>query len=430
MPLHFQTITVWHNPLAPRPGGAGVPPASLSTTVHLPDIAFIPVAEAQAETEPESGTEEVPISKPEQLRQTPGGVLRLGVADPQPGEAHEQGEREHSQEKQAMSEENGNLWIWKVAAVAITLTAASLAARRAMPWAASGLRRGGLVTLECLAAGKQNTLNALVKPLHGRLSRKGNAYVYQPKANRKGRDSFTYATEAGVATLRLMLEAETKAFTRVAYVLNDALPTRQGVPLRLTVQSEREAPTLTLTDRALGSLLVSRCGEGETVMLAGIEATAQNPENTLKVELSNFPEGSILSDGNNTFTATTPNAGVEITNWCCDQLTLIPPQACPADFILRVQVTETCAQKTLVTTAGLRVMTKPFKENSPDDPDEATEKFVATRPGASATITIRSMPKPPAPACRQGGYIILNHGPHAKPRKADKPKTAPRLWVN
>jgi hypothetical protein len=43
------------------------------------------------------------------------------------------------------------------------------------------------------------------------------------------------------------------------------------------------------------------------------------------------------------------------------------------------------------------------------------------------------MPKPPAPASRQGGYIILNHGPHAKPRKDDqKSKTVstPRIDWN
>jgi hypothetical protein len=35
------------------------------------------------------------------------------------------------------------------------------------------------------------------------------------------------------------------------------------------VQSEREAPKLILTDRAPGSLLVSRCEEGEAIKLIG-----------------------------------------------------------------------------------------------------------------------------------------------------------------
>jgi hypothetical protein len=104
------------------------------------------------------------------------------------------------------------------------------------------------VTLECLA--EEEYLNPLVKPRYGKLSSRRNTCIYRPRANRTGEDSFAYATKAGVATLRLMLESNTKASTRIAYVMNDTLPARQGVPMRLTVQSEREAPTLTLTDRA------------------------------------------------------------------------------------------------------------------------------------------------------------------------------------
>jgi hypothetical protein len=460
MPPRFQT-TVWHNPIMPRSGSAGVPSASPSAFFPATsELAFMPVAEAQAEAALESGTKGEATSKPGQPRQTPGCVLRLGMADPLPGdafgEAYAQGGDGHSREEQTMLGSGNAFWVWKVAAIAITLTAAALVARRVMtgagagmPWAAGGLRRGGLVTLECLAEGEQKVLNPLVAPRHGKLSHRGNACVYQPKANRKGEDSFTCATKAGVATLRLMLEADTKAFTRVAYVMSDALPSRQGVPLRLTVQSEREAPTLILTDRAPGALLVSRCEEGEAIMLAAIKATAQHPENTLSVELGGLPEGSILSDSNNTFTATSPNATVDITGWHCDQLTLTPQQDSPSEFTLRVQVTETGEatgeQKTLETVAGLRVMTQPVKPENLLDPDEdlrakspeTVEEAVAARPGASATITIRSMPKPPTLASRQGGYIILNHGPHAKLRpkvdKAHKPETAvptPRIDWN
>jgi hypothetical protein len=349
--------------------------------------------------------------------------------------------------EEVIAPENGNLWVWKVAAVAVTLTAASLVTRRVMagagtlsgmPWAASGLRQGGVVTLECLAEGEH--LNMLVKPRHGKLTSRRNVCAYQPGANRTGEDSFTYATKSGAGTLRLMLEADTKASTRVAYVLNDALPTCQGIPLRLTVQSEREAPTLTLTDCTF-DFRHSPEHSAVAIHLASIEATARNPAHSLKVELGDLPEGSILRDAHNTFIATGAHAAVEITYWHCGQLTLIPPRACPEEFILRVQVTETGqdaetgAQKTRGTVAGFRVMTQAAKPgNAPDDELQAEKarsmnEAVAARPGASASITIRSsLPKAPfAPARKQSGYILLNHGPHAKPRhpRADKPETVP-----
>jgi hypothetical protein len=306
-------------------------------------------------------------------------------------------------------------------------------------WAASGLgQQGGQVTLECLAEGQQSTLNALVTPQYGKLSSKHSTCIYRPRGDRAGEDSFTYATKAGIAILRLMLEANRKASTRIAYVMNDALPTRQGVPMRLTVQSEREAPTLTLTDRASGSLLTCLSNESESIALANMEATAHNPNNTLKVELCDLPEGCQLTDGSHTFTATQANATADITDWQHDQLTLTPPQDSQPMFTLRVQVTETGQdaktneQKTFVTVAGLRVITQPVKSGKPfiqdDDlkPEEAetTSEPVTTRPDASATVTFHSsLPQNPFAPKRQGGYIILNHGPHAKPRPKPLPKS-------
>jgi hypothetical protein len=159
------------------------------------------------------------------------------------------------------------------------------------------------------------------------------------------------------------------------------------------------------------------------------------------VELGDLPQGSVLSDGNNTFTATESGRTADITNWQNDRLTLLPPQDNQPEFTLRVQVTETKQnartgeQKTLVTIAGLRAMTQPLKpgeffETPPDNECEWREKastadeLVTARPGASATVTFRSsLPKPSSPSARQqGGYIILNHGPNAKPRpKSDQP---------
>jgi hypothetical protein len=268
-----------------------------------------------------------------------------------------------------------------------------------------------------------------------------------------------------------MLEPNTKASTRVAYVMNDAFPTRQGIPMRLTVQSEREAPILTLTDRApirdqesgdrnqinppqnhrhceersdvaiqplLGSLLACRCNEGEPVTLPSIEATAHNLDNPLKAELGDLPQGSVLTDGSNTFTATKANSTADITNWQTARLTLTPPQACQAEFTLRVQVTQTRQNakadesKALMTVAGLRVITQPVKPGEifrPNDDLETegakTDDLITANPGASATVTFHStLPKTPFAAKRQGqgGYIIVNHGPNAKPRpKSDQP---------
>ncbi|MDR3352860.1 MAG: hypothetical protein LBO00_07680, partial [Zoogloeaceae bacterium] len=56
----------------------------------------------------------------------------------------------------------------------------------------------------------------------------------------------------------------------------------------------------------------------------------------------------------------------------------------------------------------------------------------AQNAGRSATIHIHSSPAPTTPMGRkQGGYIILNHGPHAKPRpKANNSESAPTPLID
>jgi hypothetical protein len=207
--------------------------------------------------------------------------------------------------------------------------------------------------------------------------------------------------------------------------------------LRLTVQSEQNAPTLTLTDRAPGSLLVCRRKENEPVTLSAIEATAHDPDSTLKVELGDLPESSVLTDGTHTFTASALDTTADITNWQRDQLTLaLPPDTpdSPYDFTLRVQVTQTDKQdantgeqKPLTTTAGLRVITPPVKPGktleTPDNESRTREPeaLLMATPSASASVTFHSrLPETPFASRRQGqtGYLLLNHhGPEARQRR-------------
>jgi hypothetical protein len=99
-------------------------------------------------------------------RDTAGNaILSHGSAPESPlAPSHDPGGRKREASLTSLTRNpNGDTWVWKVAAVAITLAAASLATRRIMAgkepggtgalagllWAGQG--QGGLLTLECLS---------------------------------------------------------------------------------------------------------------------------------------------------------------------------------------------------------------------------------------------------------------------------------------
>ena len=62
---------------------------------------------------------------------------------------------------------------------------------------------------------------------------------------------------------------------------------------------------------------------------------------SLRLEVSDVPVGAVLSDGVNTFTATTGNTTVDVTSWALSSLSITPPADSDVDFTLTVTATAT-----------------------------------------------------------------------------------------
>ena len=62
---------------------------------------------------------------------------------------------------------------------------------------------------------------------------------------------------------------------------------------------------------------------------------------SLTLRIDNLPAGATLTDGGNTFTATSGNTAVDVTNWTLTNLTLTPPADSHQDFVLTVTATAT-----------------------------------------------------------------------------------------
>jgi hypothetical protein len=62
---------------------------------------------------------------------------------------------------------------------------------------------------------------------------------------------------------------------------------------------------------------------------------------TLSLDVANVPVGATLTDGINTFTATSTNTTVDVTAWSLDNLSVTPPANSDVDFVLTVTATAT-----------------------------------------------------------------------------------------
>ena len=83
--------------------------------------------------------------------------------------------------------------------------------------------------------------------------------------------------------------------------------------------------------------------EDAAIDLPGISAslTDLDGSETLAVTISALPEGAVLTDGNNTFTATGGNTSVDVSNWDLDSVTVTPPSSFTGTMTLAVNATST-----------------------------------------------------------------------------------------
>ncbi len=72
--------------------------------------------------------------------------------------------------------------------------------------------------------------------------------------------------------------------------------------------------------------------------------TDTDASETLTLTVHDVPEGVTLTDGVNSFTATSGNATVDVTTWAVTNLSVTPPAQSDVDFVLRVTATATEAE--------------------------------------------------------------------------------------
>ena len=98
--------------------------------------------------------------------------------------------------------------------------------------------------------------------------------------------------------------------------------------------SEASTPSLVVEDSV---------GDEDTAIELNIDAalTDTDGSETLAIEIQNIPEGAVLSDGMNSFTANSSENTVDITGWDIDSLSITPVANSDADFDLVVQATST-----------------------------------------------------------------------------------------
>ena len=80
---------------------------------------------------------------------------------------------------------------------------------------------------------------------------------------------------------------------------------------------------------------------------------------SLTTEVSGIPEGAILTDGTNTFTASAGDTTVDISEWDLTALTITPPVDSDEDFVLTIAATSTDGDDTATTTSPLAVTVVP-----------------------------------------------------------------------
>ncbi len=106
--------------------------------------------------------------------------------------------------------------------------------------------------------------------------------------------------------------------------------------MNVQVTAVADQPTLTVP-----SLITLDEDTQSTTFAIGSALTDTDGSETLLLEVSDIPAGTTLTDGTNSFTATTGNTSVDITNWTHSNIQLTPARDSDEDFTLTVTATST-----------------------------------------------------------------------------------------
>ncbi len=108
---------------------------------------------------------------------------------------------------------------------------------------------------------------------------------------------------------------------------------------------------------------------------------------TLSVVISAIPDGAVLSDGTNSFTATASTSQVDITDWQLDGLTILPPTDYDGNFDLTVTATSTDGSDTASSTDVLHVNVLNTASAPTDMTFSGNENLAVAKSAVSGTVS-------------------------------------------
>ena len=147
-------------------------------------------------------------------------------------------------------------------------------------------------------------------PAHGALTfNSDGSFTYNPDADYSGGDSFEYKVSDGAGHF-------------------------SSAVVQITVVAVDDAPTLKIAPAA---------GNEDSAIALDVETALSDLDGSesLTVLIGAIPLGATLSDGTNSFTATSGNTSVDVSLWSLSALTVTPPADSGADFTLAVTAIST-----------------------------------------------------------------------------------------
>ncbi|MEM7171442.1 MAG: tandem-95 repeat protein, partial [Pseudomonadota bacterium] len=131
---------------------------------------------------------------------------------------------------------------------------------------------------------------------------------------------------------------------------------------------------------------VANTGDENSDIHLTIEAglTDNDGSETLSLFVDDIPLGAVLSDGNNSFTASEGDVRADISGWDLDGLIVRPPENADSSFTLSVTATATDGSDTASVTKPLEVTVKPVNA----DPVAQAEDISASEDGPKITGTL------------------------------------------
>ena len=127
--------------------------------------------------------------------------------------------------------------------------------------------------------------------------------------------------------------------------------------------------------------------EDSTIPLSNITANLVDIDGSeaLTINISGIPVGAILTDGNNTFVATSGNTSTDVSTWSLSTLSITPPQDFNGSFNLNVVATATEQVNNSQATNSQQIVVTVYPVN---DAPEATNDTSNTAEGASVVIDV------------------------------------------